>query len=132
MIKLLAEGVYTLSQTRRNTKILTLLGKPKKKFAWVTAGKIGDILVYSTGQDDVMTMLAEGSFRMYEVENEDKLTDLIHLELFVGNGKWQGYLLPTGLPGKADKNRIIPTSELITHPLPTPLHLVHSQADLAS
>jgi len=60
-------------------------------------------------------MLSLGQFRLYDVKDEPKLTDLIHLELFVGGGLWQGYLLPTGLPTDKDKrNRIIPTDELIT------------------
>ena len=41
------------------------------------------------------------------VKDERELTDLEHLELLVGEGIWQGYLLTTGLPTDEKKrNRI--------------------------
>ena len=61
------------------------------------------------------TVLSGGNYRLYDVDNEPKLSDQLHLELSTGNGSWQGYLLPTGLPTDTDKrNRIIPTGEVIT------------------
>ena len=59
--------------------------------------------------------MAVGKYRLYKVMDDPNLTDTWHLELAVGNGLWQGYLLPTGLPNNRKKrNRIIPTDELIT------------------
>jgi hypothetical protein len=112
MIKLLQEGQYTLIETQGHTKIL-ILGRGM--FAWVNAADIGEILVTSHKTHKVDHILALGNYRVYEVKNEPHLTDLVHLELFVGNGRWQGYVLPTGLPNDAKKrNRIIPTHEIIT------------------
>jgi hypothetical protein len=113
MIKLLQEGQYKLIETKGQTKILTLDGK--KTFAWVNAADIGEILVTSHKSHKTDNILAIGRYRMYDVKKEPDLTDLYHLELHVGNGTWQGYLLPTGLPNeKKKRNRIIPTDEVIT------------------
>ncbi len=116
MIQLLSSGNYTLSETTGQTKILIL--DDKKIFAWVNAVEIGEILVTSHKKHPVDTLLAVGPYRLYKVKDEPKLTDLTHLELFVGDGIWQGYLLPTGLPDDEKKrNRIIPTREIITKSL---------------
>lgn len=113
MIKLVQEGTYTLIETRGQTKILTLDGK--HTFAWIYAEDIGEILVTSHKSHQIDHVLAIGKYRLYDVKKEPKLTDTKHLELFVGSGLWQGYLLPTGLPTKkTGKNRIIPTREIIT------------------
>lgn|SRR3989344_4717036 len=113
MIRLLQQGKYMLIETRGQTKILILNGR--KTFAWINAAEIGEILVASHKTHKVDQILAIGKYRMYEVKDEPKLTDLVHLELFVGDGKWQGYLLPTGLPTeKKKRNRIVPTEEAIT------------------
>lgn len=113
MITLLQRGDYALMETARQTKVLTL--DQKKNYAWVNASGIGEILVASTKKHRADHLLAVGKYRLYEVNDEAKLTDLIHLELLVGDGTWQGYVLPTGLPHTKDKrNRIIPTKELIS------------------
>lgn len=113
MIKLLHAGNYHLIETKGHTKILTLNGK--RTYAWVVAGNIGEILVTSHRTHRVDHTLAIGKYRLYEVNNEAELRDMQHLELLVGQGVWQGYTLPTGLPTDAKKrNRIIPTKELIT------------------
>ena len=113
MIKLLHSGGYSLIETHKHIKILNL-GKGKV-FAWINAAGIGEILVYSHKPHKIDHLLAVGKYRVYEVKDEPKLTDLVHLELLVGDGIWQGYLLPTGLPKVSDKrNRIIPTLEIIT------------------
>lgn len=112
MIKLLAHGSYNLIQTKHLTKIIKFadLGS----FAWINAGEIGEILVLSDDYQPLYT-LASGFYRMYEVKNEPNLSDTIHLELFIGKGCWQGYLLPTNLPTESHpRSRIIPTAELIT------------------
>jgi hypothetical protein len=114
MIKLLKEGFYELIETKGQTKILILKGE--QSFAWVSAEDIGEILVTSHKSHLVDHILSLGKYRLYEVIKEPGLTDLTHLELHVGNGTWQGYLLPSGLPtDKKIRNRIIPTKEIITH-----------------
>ena len=113
MIQLLHKGTYQLIETREQTKILTLDGQ--QIFAWVIAEGIGEILVTSTKTHKTDQILAIGPYRLYGVENEPDLTDLEHLELFVGQGQWQGYLLPKGLPTETERrHRIIPTDETIT------------------
>lgn len=113
MIKTIQKGEYTLIETKDQVKILTLDGK--KSFAWINAQGIGGLLVVSHTSHKADQILAIGKYRMYEVKDEPHITDLIHLELMVGEGKWQGYLLLTGLPSGAKKrNRIVSTHELIT------------------
>lgn len=113
MIKLIREGNYSLIETKGQTKILTL--DYTYLYAWVFAQDIGEILVSSHKKHTVDHLLSVGKYRLYDVKQEPKLTDLKHLELFVGEGLWQGYLLPTGLPSdKKKRNRIIPTKEIIT------------------
>lgn len=105
-------GKYLLMETMDGTKILNL--DEADHYAWIKAGEIGEILVASKKEFAPNEVLAAGNYRLYEVKNEADLTDLIHLELFVGNGKWQGYLLPLGLPDGVVRRRIIPTKEIIT------------------
>lgn len=113
MMKLLQQGQYRLIETRGQTKILIL--NRQKTFAWINAADIGEILVASHKSHKADHILAVGNYRLYEVKNEPTFTDLLHLELLVGEGMWQGYLLPTGLPNEEKKrNRIIPTKEIIT------------------
>lgn len=113
MIKVLQEGTYTLIETKKQTKMLTL--DKKQTFAWVTALDIGEILVASRNAHKAYCILSIGRYRMYEVKDDIHFIDLVHLELLVGNGVWQGYLLPTGLPTiEKKRNRIIPTDETIT------------------
>lgn len=112
MIKLLKEGAYKLIETKGQTKILSL---DNKTYAWVNVAEIGEILVASHKKHQTDNILAIGKYRMYQVQDEPMLTDLVHLELLVGDGHWQGYLLTTGLPTTKDiRRRIIPTSEVIT------------------
>lgn len=113
MIKLIKEGRYTLLETKNETKILIL--DDIHKFAWINVSNIGEILVttHKTLRKDCL--LSIGKYRLYDVKDEPDLTDLIHLELLVGDGMWQGYLLPLGLPTTTKKRgRIIPTEEIIT------------------
>lgn len=112
MIQLIKDGQYKLIETKGQTKILYL---DEEVYAWVNVDEIGEILVFSHNPHKTDNILALGSYRFYVVDNEPKLTDLKHLELFVGRGVWQGYLLPTGLPNRKDtKKRIIPTAEVLT------------------
>lgn len=113
MIKVLKEGLYELIETKKQTKILIL--DKLKSFAWINAGDIGEILVTSHKSHVAGSIVALGKYRLYQVKDEPDFTDLVHLELLVGQGKWQGYLLPTGLPSNKNiRNRIIPTTECIT------------------
>jgi hypothetical protein len=113
MIKVLQEGIYQLIETKNQTKILIL--DNKNTFAWIYVRSIGEILVTSHKSHKADSVVAMGRYRLYEVKDEPKITDLIHLELLVGAGIWQGYVLPNGFPTDADKrNRIIPTKEIIT------------------
>ena len=113
MIKLVQSGIYQLIETKGQIKILTL----DKVFiyAWVYAEEIGEILITSHNPHKTDHLLAVGKYRLYEVEEELQLTDTLHLELLVGEGIWQGYLLITGLPDDEKKrSRIIPTHELVS------------------
>lgn len=113
MITLIRNGRYTVIETKHDTKILTLDGKTS--FAWIHATKIGELLIKTHATQLVDHILSIGKYRLYEVLDEINLTDLPHLELYVGENTWQGYLLPTGLPvEKKKKSRIIPTTEIIT------------------
>jgi hypothetical protein len=112
MIKIAEEGKYKLLETKEETKIL-ILGE--KQFAWIKAEGIGEILVTAHNQNlETDTLLAAGNYKLYEVKDEPNYRDNPHLQLEVGEGKVQGYLLLTGLPDDEDKrNRIIPTTEVI-------------------
>lgn len=113
MISIVRRGHYQLIETRGQTKILIL--DEKEMFAWINAGAIGEILVTSHRSHKADCVLASGAYRLYKVFDEPYLSDQLHLELYVGTGTWQGYLLPTGLPTDVKKrNRIIPTKEIIT------------------
>lgn len=113
MITLIREGEYVLIETKLQVKILTL--DNNRQFAWINIMDIGEILVTSHKVHKVDHILAIGKYRLYNIKDESDLTDLKHLELSVGKGVWQGYLLPTGLPtATKNKKRIIPTKEIIT------------------
>jgi len=111
MIQSVGGGSYRLYETKSHVKVVELA---KEKYIWLLAPGIGEILVLTTASHRVKNVLSVGNYRMYKVKNEPDFTDLLHLELFVGNSVWQGYLLPTGLPTNAKKRRrIIPTKEII-------------------
>jgi hypothetical protein len=114
VIKVVEEGTYKLIETKHLTKILKL---KRNNFAWISAGEIGEILISSHKPHRIDHVLAKGRYRMYEVVDEKDFTDLIHLELHIGNGSWQGYLLPKGLPNGIKRRKIIPTREVITKSL---------------
>ncbi len=113
MIKLVQHGEYRLIETKSATKILKLNGV--KSFAWINAKNIGEILISTFKKHIADYTLCIGNYRLYEVREEPKIIDGFHLEFFVGDDTWQGYILPTGLPTKKKgRNRIIPTRELLT------------------
>ena len=117
MIAVLARGNYKLIETKSQVKILTL---NDQVYAWVWAKDIGEMLVATHKPHKIDHVLALGRYRLYNVENEPRYTDLINLELLAGAGLWQGYLLPTGLPSDNKvRSRIIPTTEVISQHKPT-------------
>jgi hypothetical protein len=112
MITLQKSGVYKLIETKRHTKVLYL---DKDIFAWIEPPTIGEILVTSHKTHKTDCVLSLGTYNIYDVVDEPLLSDQIHIELEVGKGFWQGYLLLSGLPdSKKTKGRIIPTKEVIT------------------
>ncbi len=114
MIKLIRSGDYQLIETKNDTKILQL---DKDTYAWIKAENIGHILVDTYRPFKTDYTLAVGKYRLYDVKEEPDFTDQIHLELFIGGGRWQGYLLLTGLPtDKKTRVRLIPTKEIISAP----------------
>lgn len=111
MITLKRSGRYKLIETKKHTKVLYI---DNDIYAWVEPVHIGEILVVSHKVHKTDCVLSIGEYCLYEVEDEPQLSDNPHLELEVGNGVWQGYLLLTGLPDAHKKRgRIIPTVEII-------------------
>ena len=112
MVTLLRHGNYNLIETHNQTKLLKL--DANDQFAWIWSESIGELLVSTHTTHKTDHILAEGAYTLYDVKDEPDLTDLQHLELSIGNGKWQGYLLLTGLPNKKQqRKRIVPTTERI-------------------
>ena len=112
MITLLRSGRYKLIQTKRLIKIIYL---DSDVYAWVKFENIGEILVYAQKNHTTNAILASGEYRIYDVVDEPHIADIQHLELEIGDGKWQRYILLTGLPDQHKRRaRIIPTHELIS------------------
>jgi hypothetical protein len=106
-------GAYKLIETKKHTKVLYL---DNDIYAWVEPINIGEILVVSHKVHTSDCTLSIGDYHIYDVTDEPELSDTLHLELEVGKGAWQGYLLLTGLPDTHKKRtRIIPTNETITN-----------------
>lgn len=113
MIELKKTGLYKLIETKHHTKILYL---DNDTYAWVEPVNIGEILVATHALHKTDCILSVGEYKIYDVDDEPKITDLAHLELEVGKNTWQGYLLLTGLPNDRKKRgRIVPTFEVITN-----------------
>ncbi len=113
MLKIIQRGEYKLTETKEKTKIITL--DDNESFAWIIVADIGEISMMAGKLNKEIATLATGKYRLYEVEKDGKYSDQLHLELSLGLGNWQGYLLPEGLPDdETRKNRIIPTDEVIT------------------
>lgn len=111
MITLTKNGMYKLIETKHNTKVLYL---DNVAYAWIEPTAIGEILVASHKVHKSDCVLSIGEYRLYDVLDEPKLSDQLHLELSVGLKFWQGYLLLSGLPSSTHKRvRIIPTHEVI-------------------
>ena len=65
---------------------------------WISDGLNCDRLMYTGKQKAARFVISEGVYRIYEVLNEKKLSQGVHMELLVGKGKWQGFILSGGLP----------------------------------
>lgn len=113
MITIIDSGSYGLSETKHGIKLLKLRAKT---YAWITAPHIGELLVHITFPHVAQEELSVGSYRLYTVRDEPHLSDQLHLELEIGHGQWQGYVLPVGFPTAHNtRRRIIATHEIITH-----------------
>jgi hypothetical protein len=112
MIKKIKTGMYQLLGTKDHK---TMLYIDEQGYLWNYARGIGDLLSFSKHPHARSHVLAQGKYRLYGVKDEPKLVDLQHLELSLGRGQWQGYLLLTGLPtSRRVRRRIVPTEEIIS------------------
>ncbi len=112
MIKTITKGNYKLVCAKDGERILYL---KDQAYLWSHAKGIGELLAFSRRTREISHTIVEGNFRIYNVKREPELVDLKHLELSVGNGRWQGYLLLTGLPTSSKvRSRIVPTDEIIS------------------
>jgi len=111
MIKVLRSGKYKLIETKQQIKILYLDDMP---YVWLFIPEIGHVLEVTHKAHKAEHTLAAGNYRLYDVKKDSRFSQHKHLELFVGEGQCQGYLLLTDLPtDKKRKSRIIATNELI-------------------
>lgn len=113
MITLQNVGAYRLIQTKKHhTKILYL---ENISYAWVKFENIGEVLIVSHKDYPQECTLSTGRYMLYKVQSERSLRSGMHLELQVGQDKWQGYLIPDGLPdNRRIHTRIIPVGEVVT------------------
>ena len=114
MIWLKASGRYQLSESKDGSRLLCLASYyDEVTYAW---GYSDGIQLRLTDQkpDETWSALVVGKYRLYLVNGEADLTDQHHLELLVGEGVWQGYILPEGFPEELTAKTMIPVKELIT------------------
>jgi len=110
MIKAVQDGKYRLIETRQ-AKVLFL---DKTAYVWLAIPGIGQILELSRSPHKADHILAQGSYRIYDVEDEPRFSTHKHLELFLGEGQWQGYLILSSSPaGYKSRSRIVATTESI-------------------
>lgn len=109
MLKMVQRGDYKLFDAKENKKVLLIDDMP---FVWENAVLRKDL---SPDSEHDKTILASGKYRLYEVANEPGFSDMFHLELSVGCGNWQGWLLNNSLPVNKDNHtNTAPTKEIIT------------------
>ena len=126
MITRIETGIYKLTETPHRMKLISL--SRHGKYILTGLEGIGDILAITRRPHRVHAVLSTGAYHVYSVEAEPHLSDQLHLELEVGHGQWQGYLLPTGLPdGEKLRSRIIPTHEVVTE---NPVFNVRKEVDV--
>lgn len=94
-------------QTQFGEKLLIL---DKKQFCW-RGGELWVVQFQKKAEDKV---LCSGKYMVFQVEGEDELTPVMHLELSVRDGAIQGFLMPSGLPEmEGCKRKIVPTLEKV-------------------
>lgn len=126
MIKRVETGIYRLTETPHRMKLLSLSRHGKYILTGIEG--IGDILAVTRRPHRIHATLSAGTYHVYDVIDEPHLSDQLHLEVEVGAGQWQGYLLPTGLPsGDKLRSRIIPTHEVVTD---NPAHNVRKEVSV--
>lgn len=111
MIKVVLCGKYRLVETVEHLKVLYL---DDAVYLWQYEPGTGDVLVLIGYQYPAGYTLACGNYRVYEVTDEPRFSGHIHLELYLGDQHWQGYVLEAGLPPKHSQSFIAPTAEVIT------------------
>ncbi len=115
MIRVLGEGEYKLAETPAQIKILVL---GNRSYLWLFKPDHRQTLVVATRKKPkVDHVLAIGRYRLYEVKDESDLSNFMHLELSLGNRRWQGYLLHDNSLIIKTVIQISPTSELISCPI---------------
>jgi len=113
MIKNVKRGDYKLLRIKGDQRILILDGK---KYLWTYDKTYGDRLELAPKEYEEACVLSVGHYRIYSVKDDSTFTDQFHLELLIGRGKWQGYLLPDGLPSsRLEKDSLQATKETITN-----------------
>jgi hypothetical protein len=114
MVRIIQTGTYRLYATGTKTNILDLDGR---LYSWSKLGDAPDSLRITHRSSSVQQILATGSYRLYEVEDEPRFSPSQHLELNVGPKLWQGYLLAVGLPVHPNtQTPIAVTSQTISAP----------------
>lgn len=111
MIRIVKRGTYQLIKTEQERKLFIL--EKSKAFVW----EKNDIYYtqYDRTHHEHSTLLAHGSFFLYDVLNESTLTNVKHWEVFTEKKTWKGFLIPDGFPTKKDmKKPMMTTDELIT------------------
>lgn len=112
MIKVEDKGSYKLIETRQQIKILYLDGAA---YVWFFVPGIGSVLEATSRTHQTEHVLARGNYRIYNVKDEVDFSNRQHLELYVGEGRWQGYLLLSGLPSASRKRtKLIATGQAIS------------------
>lgn len=112
MVKVLKSGKYQLIETKQQIKILYL---DKTPYVWLHLPGIGHVLEHTNKPHKADHILSIGSYRLYDVEKDERYSKHKHLELFISDGVWQGYILLTGLPNKKNpRTRIVATREVIS------------------
>lgn len=111
MITVIKAGNYRFITTVDRLSVLSL--DNKRNFFWEEQNE-GIVLVYQSSEKKGHIVQA-GKYRLYTVRGEPRLTLGGHLELLVGKGKWESFLLPSGLPTDLIyRKTIIPTNECIS------------------
>lgn len=117
MIRVIQSGTYEVVETKSLKNILIL---DDKEYFMLTDEKKMKRKIIRVEKPDDCSIRSAGNYRMYEVRDERYFADSMHLELNTGNGFWDSYVLPFGLPSSLRKDSsIYPTSEAISKSNPT-------------